>query len=143
MTEKQGRVLAIDYGERRLGLAISDREQTMALPLKTIDTRREDLLKEIRAVIQLYDVQTLVVGDPLRSDGSVGPSSERVRQFAQTLQEHFGLPVILVDERLTSQEAIHRLVEAGGTRKEKGRVDAVAAMLILESYLQQRRQDEA
>ncbi len=142
MSSRKGRVLAIDYGERRIGLAISDREQTMAFPLKTVDTRKADLLTTLQDLIREYDIQVIVLGDPLRTDGQIGTAAEKIRQLRDELIQRFALPVILVDERLTSIEAQQRLKEIGGTKRDKGRIDAVAAMIILESYLQSRKNNE-
>lgn len=131
------RSLGIDFGERRIGLAISDREGVLAVPLESIervDDRRA--ARTIAAIARREEVERLVVGDPRRSDGSCGTASERVARFAERLRRETGLPLELVDESLTSVEARRRLREAGvDPRAEPGRIDAVAAQILLQEML--------
>ncbi len=137
------RVLAIDYGRRRLGLAVSDVLRLLARPLTTLTrtNRRQDLAR-LGAVARQHGVAQVVVGLPLRMDGTAGEMAEEARAFAARLQKALGLPVKLVDERLTSWEAEQGVAERTparriGDRRAKRRpdTDSRAAALILEEYL--------
>jgi putative Holliday junction resolvase len=133
-----GRVLAVDLGSKRIGLAIS--EGTLALPLATLPFRSDrDAVAAIRAVAAEEGVAALVVGEPLRLDGSRGEAAERARAFAGKLAAASGLPCTLVDERLTSRAAEDRLRAAGvDPRRHRERVDQVAAQILLEEALGRR-----
>jgi putative Holliday junction resolvase len=134
------RVLAIDYGERRLGLAVSDEAGAFAFPAGTLERRggRRDLeaLKQLAAE---RGVARVVVGLPLHMDGRAGPEARAAEAFAAALGQATGLPVDTFDERWTTREAARSLREQGyvGRRGRKGRenVDSVAATLILQAYL--------
>ena len=131
------RIMAIDFGDQRIGLAVSD-----LLGMLTGDawTREEwnmeRAAKRIAEEAKLRDVGTLVLGLPKNMDGTEGPRAEKSRQFREMLIAESGLPVILWDERRSSIEA-HAILHAGGKKEKKHRktVDAVAASLILEGYL--------
>jgi putative holliday junction resolvase len=136
------RVLGIDFGERRVGLAITDASATLARPLRTL--RREasgprlvaDLLAEIDRLIEEDGLSCIVVGLPLRLDGSPTGLTDRVRALARTLTTHTNVRVVLQDERLTSREAEQRLaLREPDWRKRKARLDAAAAAVILQDYL--------
>lgn len=138
------RILAVDVGDRRIGLAISDELNLTAQPLFTV--QRSTLQADLKAVgrfIRKYDVATLVVGDPLHADGSPSPQSAKSRAFAESLfSQHPSLLHHVLDERLTTQEA-HALLDRGGKRhnasdrKERSLlIDQVAAALLLESFLE-------
>jgi len=128
------RYLGIDFGERRTGLAISDDTGRVATPLMTIQrTSDAQAISEIIAVIESEGVQRLVLGEPLRLDGSRGPAAERVSSFARKLGEATGLPITLVDEALTTHEAAARLAERPSSRRDS--LDAVAAQIILQEAL--------
>jgi putative Holliday junction resolvase len=132
-----GRLLAIDYGSKRIGLAISDPECRLATPLETF-ARKDDraAARHLGRLVEREGVTGLVLGEPRRLDGSVGDAAERVRRFARRLEETLGLPVELVDEALTSVEAERRLRAAGiDPSAESGRVDAVAAQILLQEVL--------
>ena len=135
------RILAIDLGDARTGIAISDPTGLLAGTTQTIHSRSEDaVLDRILALISEYGVTELVLGHPVNMNGTLGPRSEKYRVFAQRLEETSGLPVRLWDERRTSIEA-HQILSGTGkrTKKHKAQVDAVAASLILEGYLQYRK----
>lgn len=138
-------VLAIDFGERRIGLAISDPEGRLALPLDTLErTGDRQAQRHIARLVAERGVTSLVVGEPRRLDGSRGSAAERVRGFAQRLAEKTGLPLELVDEALTSVEATARLRDAGvDPRRHPGRVDALAAQILLQEALDRRACAEA
>jgi putative Holliday junction resolvase len=136
------RALGIDFGERRIGLALSDPEGRLAVPLTTLD-RRDDrqAARAIAAIAREEAVEVLVLGDPRTLDGGRGPASERVARFGRRLEAAAGLPVERVEETLTTAEARARLREAGiDPRREPGRVDAVAAQILLQQALDRRRE---
>jgi putative Holliday junction resolvase len=140
------RTLAIDFGERRIGLAISDEEGRLALPLSTLE-RRDDLAaaRAITEIARREGAGELVVGEPRRLDGTAGDAAARARRFAARLAEESGLPCRLVDEALSSDEARRRLAAGGAGRRSAGRrsagrrsaarLDALAAQVLLEDYL--------
>lgn len=131
------RALGIDFGEKRIGLAISDPEGRIAVPMTTLQ-RRDDrsALRQIAEVARREEVGRLVVGEPVNMDGTRGPAAERARRFGERLAELTGLPLELVNESLTSREAEERLRDAGvDPRRDPGRVDAVAAQILLQESL--------
>lgn len=137
------RVLGIDYGERRVGLALSDPTATIAQPLPTLK-RRKGKRPPVAAVARLADehqVDEIVLGLPLTLEGGDSDWTREVRSFGEKLRERSGRPVAFQDERLTSVRA-ERAVRALGLgkqkREEKERVDAAAAILILQAYLDSR-----
>ena len=131
------RILAIDFGEKRIGLAISDREARFALPLETL-TRTTDR-EAIRRLVDLCrreGVDRIVVGHPRGRYGVAGEAAERAAGFAAKLARESNLPYELIDETLTSVEAERRLRDAGlDPRRHRGRVDAIAAQILLEEAL--------
>jgi putative pre-16S rRNA nuclease len=137
-------VLGLDYGERRIGLAVSDPTMLIAQPLSLIRrTTDERDLKVLRQVLDEREVDKIVVGLPINMDGSEGPMALAARKFA-ALIEQFGLPVEMWDERLSSRAAEAMLLEADLTRKKrKGVRDKVAAAWFLQGYLDAMRNREA
>lgn len=138
----RGPILALDYGAKRIGMAVSDAEGEFAFPAGILERRRlaEDL-EALREVIREREVVQLVVGLPLHMDGSRGPEAEAAERFAAAVGEATGLPFEMLDERLTSREAERALREAQPRRKkrQKARLDAAAAALLLRSFLERRR----
>jgi putative Holliday junction resolvase len=135
-----GRILAIDYGSRRMGLAVSDPLGITAQGLETLERRnkRRDFAY-LEKVLRKYEVQEIVLGYPLHMSGEAGAQSEKVAAFAEELRQKFNLPVYLWDERLTSAEANRVLREAEVSIQKRARaVDRMAAVLILQSFLQAR-----
>ena len=135
-----GRILALDVGARRIGLAVSDPLGLTAQGLETLQrkNKRADLEK-LEQIIRRYDVRELVVGLPLRMSGAEGIQSERMTAFGEELRRRFGLPVHLWDERLTSAEANRILREAELSIQKRARaVDRMAAVLILQNFLESR-----
>ena len=131
------RLLAIDPGQVRLGLAISDAERRLASPLTTYTRRnpRQDALF-FKKIIEDEEVGQIVIGLPVRLDGYEGVQAKAAREFGVWLQEATGLPCIFYDERLTTFEAESSLLEAGLTKKKrKARRDRVAAQILLQTYL--------
>ena len=135
------RSLGIDFGEKRIGLAISDPEGRLAVPLATLERRNDrSALRQIAEIVRREGIERLVLGEPKGLDGRGGENAERVRRFGERLSEMTGLPLELVDEALTSVEAAGRLRQAGiGVRWEAGRVDAVAAQILLQEVLDRGR----
>lgn len=138
-----GRTLAVDLGSRRVGLAVTDPTNTFASPLKTLPFRSDRaLIDELLSLAQAMEVQTVVVGLPLREDGSEGEGCRRARSFARRLEAR-GLRVALWDERYSSRDAEHTLREAGLNRSRgMPHVDAVAASYVLADYLEECRKVE-
>jgi putative Holliday junction resolvase len=137
------RILGLDYGERRIGLAISDPTATIAQPLPTLLRRRgkRPPVAAIAATAAEHGAAAIVVGLPLTPEGDESDWTREVRVFGDKLAERTGLPVHFVDERMTSARA-QRVVRSLGLkrseREEKERVDAAAAVLILQAFLDRR-----
>jgi putative Holliday junction resolvase len=132
------RILALDVGSKRIGVAVSDPLGITAQGLDTIQrqNKRRDW-EALSAVLARYEVAEIVVGLPLRLTGAEGTQSEKMRQFAKGLEAHFGLPVHLWDERWTSTEANRLLRETNLSIEKRGKaVDRMAAILILQSWLE-------
>lgn len=133
------RYLAIDYGDKRTGLAICDAAETIATPLAVIQSRTE-LLKKLANVVEREGVEAIVLGLPLNMDGSEGTQAELVFNFAEQLKAHLQIPIYFQDERLSSFSAEEKLTAAHFTRGgKKKRLDAVVAAEILEDFLEQKR----
>jgi len=131
------RLLGIDYGLKRVGLAVADDSSSLAFPRPVLErTSNDALVAEIGRMATAEGIQAIVLGLPLALDGQDTDMARQVRNLAKRITAKTGLPVHLVDERLTSAEAQARLREAGvASRKTKGRLDSGAAVLILEAYL--------
>lgn len=130
-------VLGIDFGQKRVGLALSDPEARYALPLTTLERRNDrSLAREICRLAGERGVVKLILGEPLGLDGERGEAAQRVRRFGSRLERASGLPLEYVDEALTSVEAEARLKEMGvDPRSNPGRVDALAAQILLQEAL--------
>jgi len=144
------RVVGFDVGDRRIGVAVSDPLGFTAQPLFTLHRtggkggRRADL-KAVARVLRKHDAGEAVVGNPLYMSGDQSPQAVKAQAFAEELRQEFGLTVHLWDERLTTAEA-HRHLDAGGRaagRERKGIIDQVAAVLILQSFLDARANRDA
>lgn len=138
---KSRRILALDVGSKTIGLAVSDGLGITAQGLETIrrKNKRTDLAA-LKSVLEQYEISELVVGLPLRMSGEEGTQSAKIREFVAVLQKEFELPVHLVDERLTSVEANRVLRESEmSIKKRAGAVDRLAAVLILQSFLELRK----
>ncbi|HYU63037.1 MAG TPA: Holliday junction resolvase RuvX [Verrucomicrobiae bacterium] len=135
------RVLAVDPGAKRVGLALSDPTGTIAQPLSTLPAEpRDTLVERLAEVARQNEVTRIVVGLPLRMDGSHGPEARSAQQLAAALRKAARLPVELVDERLTTAAAERSLI-AGGVRRASRRqtVDRVAAALLLQTHLDKKQ----
>ncbi|MBL8959454.1 MAG: Holliday junction resolvase RuvX [Gemmatimonadetes bacterium] len=134
----QGRILAIDYGERRIGLAVSDPSRTIATPAGFILRRagKRPPVAELVRRFEALDASDIVLGLPLDGDGNDTPRAVEVREIARVLTERTGAPVRLVDERFTTAAALRAIKELGGsTAGRKGDVDALAATVLLQHAL--------
>ena len=132
-----GRVLALDLGKRRIGLAMSDAMRVTAQGLKTLERTnvREDLARLSQLAVE-NDVSLIVIGNPLHMSGREGSQAEKAHEFGARLQAASSLPVEFWDERLTTVEAQRVLRESGiSSRKRAQAVDQLAAVILLESYL--------
>lgn len=136
-TQAIGTILAFDFGEKRIGVAVGDNLVGIAHPLQTIDAESNDIrFSTIGALIEEWKPVFLVVGLPTYLDGTEHALTQLCKKFARRLEGRFNLPVALVDERLSSAEASQALKQAGiGGRKQKPMLDQVAAQLILQYYL--------
>ena len=129
------RYLAIDYGNKRTGLAICDAAEIIASPLTVIQGQKE-LLRKISDIVEAENVEAIVLGLPLNMDGSTGPQAELVFKFADRLKAHLDIPIHFQDERLSSFSAEEKLSQTEFTRKKKKkRLDAIAAAEILQAFL--------
>lgn len=134
------RIMAVDYGDVRTGIAVSDLTGMICGEAFTIEERNmERLSARIADEVRLREVSTIILGLPLNMDGTEGPRAEKSRRFGEILERDTGIPVHMRDESRTSIEA-HEILRANGKRekKHKKNVDAVAASLILESYLEEK-----
>ena len=131
------RILSLDIGKRRIGVAVSDPLGLVARPVQTL--RSVSLNADVAKVTEIareLEAEMIVVGDPLHMSGDAGTMSNRAHKFGEALRQASGLPVEYCDERLTSVEAQRILQESGvPPRKARGQIDAVAAAVILQSYL--------
>jgi putative pre-16S rRNA nuclease len=132
------RVLGIDIGTVRVGLAVSDPLGLLAQPLGVVP--RDGAVDEIESRSSALEVEEIVVGIPLRLDGSHGPEAEAAEAFARDLESRLALPVARWDERLSTKQAERSMSSAGASsRKQRGVVDKVAAALVLQAFLDSRR----
>ena len=137
------RYIGLDLGTKTLGIALSDKLGILANPLKTIKFDNEDyesLISELEIIIKENDIKTAVLGLPKNMNNSLGFASERSMNFKELLESKLGLEVILEDERLSSVEANNVMISADLSRnKRKEKVDALAASIILQRYLDRRK----
>jgi putative holliday junction resolvase len=135
------RVLAVDPGSKRVGLALSDPSATIAQPLATIDAEpRETLPRRLAEVARENEAGRIVVGLPRRLDGSMGPEAKAARELGDQLRKASGLPIELVDERLTTAMAERSMIATGMRRgRRRATIDQVAATLLLQSHLDAKR----
>jgi len=135
------RILAIDYGKKRIGLALSDELGMTAQPLQVLahKNRREDV-RRLREICRAKGVRLIVVGHPLHITGEAGDMAEEAARFATRLRKELGIEVELADERLTTWEAEQTLAEMGGAKRRKDApLDDVAAAILLREYLERKR----
>ncbi len=131
------KILGLDYGEARIGVAVSDVFGILATPLDTVcEKERGKQLEKVAKIARDNGVEKLVVGYPKHMDGTVGHRAQYTEEFAKELSEMLNIPYIMWDERLSSTEA-HRILESGGVsgKNRKTKVDKIAAVIILQGYL--------
>jgi putative pre-16S rRNA nuclease len=131
------RYLAIDLGDKRTGLAICDAEEVVASPLCLIEDQTS-LITRIKKIIDDEQVGGLVVGLPLNMDDTEGPKAKQIRVFAKELGDNVELPIYFQDERLTSFDAEKKLAGQYTRKKKKKRLDAIAAAVILQAFLEEK-----
>jgi putative holliday junction resolvase len=138
----QGRVLGLDVGSKRIGVAVSDPLGITAQGLETLQRRNKRLdFEALGQLVKTWEVVEIVVGFPLRMSGEEGIQAEKMQRFAEELRERLQVPVHLWDERLTSAEANRLLRETDMSIQRRGQVvDRMAAVLILQSWMEHRRQ---
>lgn len=137
--EFPGRMLGLDLGERRIGVAISDEMGLIASPL-TMVPRQGPVTKDVRALIERYGIVRVIVGLPVSLSGREGPQAATIRDYAEHIREELAVPMDYWDERLTTSIAEKHLIASGVSRdKRKQHVDAVAAAVMLQGYLDRER----
>jgi len=136
------RTLALDWGERRIGVAISDPTGLIAQPLETIPAHAggRDALERIAELVRAHEVGEIVVGLPVHMNGRNGPEAQKARAFGERVRTRAGVAVEYLDERWTSVEAERALEESGmREKKRRGKVDPIAAAILLRTWLELRR----
>ena len=136
------RSLGIDFGTRRIGLALSDPTGTLATPLPFLENSTpEEVTKNLKDLVENHGVETIVVGMPRNMDGTYGPSAEKVRNFIAQTQPHLAAKVVTIDERLTTAQASRELSQIGLNQKDlRKKVDSSSAALILQQFLDRNHQ---
>lgn len=131
------RVMGVDYGDKRVGVALSDPLKIIASAFEVVQNKSQSgVIDRLLEIIREYDVDEIVMGLPLQMDGEIGDRALLHKQFGEMLSNASGIEVKYLDERLTSVEAEEILIEGGVSRdKRKGLIDKVAAQIILQSYL--------
>lgn len=138
------RVMALDVGARRIGVALSDPSRLLATPLTTLHAQpRQRVLERIAALITQHEVSELVVGLPLTLSGTIGPQAQVVQAFVDELRPILTIPIHLFDERLTSVAAERMMIDLGlKPEQRKAKIDEVAASIILQDFLDAQRSRE-
>jgi putative Holliday junction resolvase len=136
------RALGIDFGTRRIGLALSDPTGTLASPLPFLENSTPaEVTTRLKDLIQTHGVETIVVGMPRNMDGTYGPSAEKVRHFVAQIQPHLAAKMVTVDERLTTAQASRGLSQIGLNQKDlRKKIDSSSAALILQQFLDRNSQ---
>jgi putative Holliday junction resolvase len=133
---KSVRILAIDYGRRRIGLAVSDELGITAVPLATLErTNRQEDIRLLREIVRKYKITLIIVGSPLHLAGRAGEMAQEAARFASRIKKELGLPLEMRDERLTSWEAEQTLRESAGRKSKKTHLDSMAAAILLRDFL--------
>lgn len=137
------RIMGLDYGEKTIGIAVSDALYLTAQGLTTIRRSGKDL-QELSEIIQKYEVTEIVLGYPRNMNGTLGPRAQKTEAFAEKLRLEFQLPLTLWDERLSTVAAERSLLEGNVSRaKRKQVIDKMAAVFILQTYLDRRTNEQA
>jgi len=131
-----GRRIAFDYGDVRIGVAICDRDAILASPLTTLQSKDPKVFEQISLLVTEYEPVAFYVGDPLNLSGDSSSSAEKARLFAEKLSLTFGIPVSMIDERLSTVAATNAMRDSGVNAKDaRARVDMAAAVAILEQAI--------
>ena len=130
-------ILCLDLGKKRIGLSISDVNQKIASPYDVIQEKKfSEILVILKNLIKEFDIGSLIIGDPINMDGSLGPKSQSSRSFIANISKDIDIPILLWDERLSTVAAEKSLIEADISRKKRSKViDKIAANIILQSFL--------
>lgn len=137
------RYLGLDLGTKTLGLALTDKTNTIASPYKTIRfSNYDELVQELKQIVKEKEVGKFILGLPKNMNNSLGYAVDRTKKFQTILEANFDLPIILIDERLSTTEAENILIETDTKRmKRKEVIDSYAAAIILDTYLKESRDD--
>ncbi|USO02189.1 MAG: Holliday junction resolvase RuvX [Alphaproteobacteria bacterium] len=134
--EQNGRLLGIDYGERCIGLAVSDLSWTVTRALPIADVKKVSIFSYLKELVEREGVKAIIIGDPRHMSGDYGVLSQKVHQFCQKLSHHVGIPIMRFDERMTSMMAEkHMIADQRSRAQRKGKIDSVAACYILQGFL--------
>lgn len=138
----RGRLMAIDHGTRRIGVAVTDTDRTLAQPLETLNAQKLKLVKRrLGILLESYHISALIIGYPYEMDGREGPRCQSVRAFVRNIEPAFDVPYMYWDERLSSDAATDYLKDAGVSAADRiKRIDEAAAAVILESLLKHERE---
>jgi putative Holliday junction resolvase len=136
------RIIGIDIGEKRMGVAISDETQTLARGIEAIEVKsKDDCFLKIKSIIDKNNAKEVVVGLPLNMNGSRGPQAQRATAFIKDLEGRFSIPITAFDERLTTKQGERILIEADMSRKKRRtKIDSLAAQIMLQSYLDSKKE---
>lgn len=134
------RYLGLDLGTKTLGLAISDKTNTISSPYQTLHYKEyEELVSELKKIVEEKEIGTFILGYPKNMNNTLGPAVERTECFKRILEENFSLPIILIDERLSTVEAENILISTDTKRKKRKEIiDSYAAAIILDTYLKRK-----
>ena len=134
---KNKTILCLDLGKKIIGLAISDVNQKIATPYDVIKEKKfSEVLEIIKNLVKEFDIGSIIVGDPINMDGSLGPKSQSSRSFIANINKDIHIPILLWDERLSTVAAEKSLIEADISRKKRSEViDKIAANIILQNFL--------
>jgi len=134
--------MALDYGERRIGIALTDQDQLISFPFQTIDTRKTpNVIKELVHIIKEQEIGAVIVGNPLTDDGSDSRKSKDIKKFVKMLSNHISISITLWDESFTTKQALAVMKKASKRLKEnRDTVDQLAASLLLKDYLESQNQ---
>lgn len=140
---ERGRRIAFDFGDARIGVAVSDPDSILAVPVITLDTKSQNLWDQVFELFSEYEPVEIFVGRPVHLAGHKSESTAKSELFAKEIRERFGLKVSLIDERLSTVSAQRKLKDAGlSTRKSKGAIDQASAVGILELALESAKERE-
>ena len=137
------RIMALDHGTRRIGVAVSDETKTIATPMEFIPAESMgQVVERLQQILREKEIELILIGMPRNMDGSYGPATEKVKEFIAALQPHITTPIKTWDERLTSVMANRALLQGNVRRDQrKQKVDKMAAAILLQSYLDSRSAD--